>query len=936
MGNIPPVGPKAAIALVLTVVFFSGACALVHEIVWLRLLRLLFGDTILAVSTLLAAFMAGLAIGSYLLGRLADFRSTSSLRYYGLMEIGIGLYALLIPLLLELLTPAGVWIEEQYRASFYLLSLIRFALSFALLLPATMLMGGTLPVLIRLFAGTASTLGRRSGMLYAINTVGAAAGCISAGFLLIGLWGVHKTIVIAAAFNVAAGSMVLLTAGRITHPLQRNDEIQQQVTEGRSLSEPRIAGALPWIYFCSGFVALALEVLWVRMLAMLTSMHVQSFSVMLAVFLCGIGLGSYVYTKWLSHRIDPIDWLVGLQMTIGAWTLLSVPLFRFVPIVPLPPHGPVPDVDAPAPIIALSMILPSVMLTFVSALSMGVMFPLIVQFYSTNMAKVGRHVGKIYGLNTLGGIFGSFAGGFILLPMLGVHKSMVLLGALSIGLACMTVVFGKDRRTRGLFGPAAASAGVLLCLFSLMGAVSDDEPPVQGFEAPWKLIHYSEGLTASIRVFENAETGVRELFSDSWYIASTDHAAMRLQRMLAHLPLLIHPDPKDLLIIGFGTGTTSGSSMLYDIKTDAVELEATEISSATLFKHVNHRVAEEKWPSNFQLYFDDGRNWLLTHQKHYDVVSRDAHLAKPSQDLFSREFLELAKQRLKPGGIFCGFVPPESTEAVKQMLAAFHDVFPNGSVWYVSPIALLVIGSSQPLNVDYQLLKKRMADPRIIADLHTVNFEEPNDILSSFLMAGDDVGRFVAGTNPASDERPLGFLNSTDFGSPRDIVSLSDDLIMHQTSIVPYLRNLDDSDSATYTIRESLKTQSEAMQHLIRGQLKLLIFRDADAAQAEFAAALRKKADWKEARFQNSNALGVKAEDLLKSGDAWAALNLLQRAIDSAEDYAPHYVLLGRAFDELRQPSLAEESYRKAANLVEAEGYPPIPFIQRRLASGQY
>lgn len=374
--------------------------------------------------------------------------------------------------------------------------------------------------------------------------------------------------------------------------------------------------------------------------------------------------------------------------------------------------------------------------------------------------------------------------------------------------------------------------------------------------------------------------------------------------------------------------------MLYGADVDAVELEPSERESARLFRHVNHDVLDGRWRSKFAMHIDDGRNWLLTTRKTYDVISRDAHLAKPSQDLFSREFLELAKRRLKPGGVFCGFLPPESTDAVKRMLAAFHSVFPHGSVWYVSPIALLVLGTDEPLRIDYGALAARMSEPGIRQDLSAVNFAEPNDLLSSFLMAGDDLGRFVSDTDAASDERPLGFLNLPDFGSPRDVVSLSDDLLRHRTGIGPYLHDIGDS-AAERTVNQQLNAQAAAMENMIRGQLKLTMFRDAEGARKEFEQALRVRGDWSEARFQYSLALATEAERLLARADAGGAVALLAKAVDYAGDYAPHYVQLGLAYEALGQRSAARESFSKARDILAAKGYPPIPLVQQKLAEGR-
>ncbi len=922
--------------IVCAALLLSGMSALVYEVVWLGLLKLIFGDTVFAVSTVLAAFMAGLAIGTYFVGARIDSRPRAALKWYALMEIGVGLYALLVPSLLDSLAPIGVWVTEEFRSDFYILTLLRFTLSFVVLLPATTLMGGTLPVLVKQFATQDPTVGRSAGRLYAFNTIGAAAGSLATAFFLIENIGIHGTITFGATLNMVSGVAVLVLAffsGEL--PLTAPKEEAHLAKIDSYITPKPLMRALPWIYGLSGFVALALEIIWIRMLAMYTSMHVQSFGAMLAIVLSGIAIGSAVATKLLAKGIEAVRWLVALEIAIGVWTLISVPIFRTIPPLPLPPHGPIPDIDAPAPPVILSVIPPSLVLILIPALLMGMIFPLIVHCYAGQYGNVGKNFGKIYGFNLVGGIAGSLAGAFILLPLLGVQQSMLALSAISIALGCAVLILSQGFRLRPVFGPVVAVIGILALAAAFPEGLSEKRPPVRGLDGPWQLVHYREGRTAAIRVFENADTGARELFFDSLYIASTEHEAMRVQKMLANLPLLLHRRPEQVLIIGFGTGTTSGVSMLYDVHVDAVELEPTELQSAKLFQHVNYGVFDPRWTSKFALHIGDGRNWLLTRQRTYDIISRDAHLPKPSQDLFSREFLALAKSRLKPGGIFCGFLPLESSSTAKRMLPAFHDVFPHGSVWYVSPVALLVLGTEGPLEIDYQSLKARMSEPAKQRDLADVNFQNPGDLLASFAMASDGLARFVAGFDAATDERPLGFLSSPDFGSPRDVETLTDDLLAHRMSINAYVRNIGTSKAAEKKIRAELDARTKALSKLIRGQLALMIFRDSGTARRNFSEILRAHPDWQEVRFQYALALSTAAEDLLAKADAADAVPLILEANRYAERHASNYVLLGRAYERLGDAERSRSAFQKASEIRNEKGYPPIPLVKEKLAGAE-
>jgi tetratricopeptide (TPR) repeat protein len=231
-------------------------------------------------------------------------------------------------------------------------------------------------------------------------------------------------------------------------------------------------------------------------------------------------------------------------------------------------------------------------------------------------------------------------------------------------------------------------------------------------------------------------------------------------------------------------------------------------------------------------------------------------------------------------------------------------------------------------------LKERMSEPGIHKDLDNVHFGEPNDLLSTFIMADDDLAHFVSGYDAASDERPLGFLNAPDFGSRRDVQTLTDDLISHRASIYPYLHNIGASENAEKNVRDALEAQATTVGNVMRGGLKLL-FHDPEGSRKEIEQALRVRDDWKEARFQYSLALAAEAERVLDGANAGDAITLLEKAITYAEDYAPNYVLLGRAYEKLGQPGVATEYFYKATNILEVKGYPPIPFVQQKLAESR-
>ena len=932
----PRSSPSGIRAIIFLLFFASGVSALMYEIVWTRLLTLVFGHTVYAVSTVLAAFMAGLALGSFLFGRVVDRRPRAAIDLYAYLEVGIGIYALLFPLLLKTSSPIYMWVIENLRTSPYVVDLIRFSVCVLLLLPATILMGGTLPVLSKFFVRSEATIGWNVGALYAVNTLGAVLGCFLTSFLMIDRFGVSRSIQIGAAINILAGLCAWgMARRRAVQALQDGEEETREAAapaEGTEKPPERaVLLAIPWLFAASGFAALAYEVFWTRMLVYIVGTDVQAFGIMLSVYLTGLTVGSFLFTKCFSRRGNPVALFVAFEVLIGVFGILSVPILglvldhgwrlgRVVGVI-LPGGGWWATVAV--------RILRSAAVMFVPTLLMGATFPLVTRIYVHGMKRLSSSIGRLYAMNTVGAILGSFLGGFVLIPALGIKPGILAMGLLNIAIGVVALLLSPSVR-RGSPAKPLAIGAILCTTLCLLIAVPELETPLvwsRKQQDEYLLHYYDEGVSTSIAVIEQKPTGVRELNMNGKSITYADYWDFKVQKMLAHLPILLHPDPQDVLIIAFGSGSTSGTAMLYGERTDCVELERAQVKTARFFEDMNHGVLGSSEPQlsaqgtlkngNFTLNIGDGRNWLLTRNKSYDVISRDTLPPKRSQNLFSVEFYELCKKRLKKGGIACGFLPTDlcpDEDYFRTILATFQQVFEHASLWYVGPEFFILVATDEKLQIDVAKLTERMEVPAIKEDLAIVHLDDPCAFLSCFLMTEEKLREYAEGARIATDDLPIGFVNADERLPDEDASAIASNLIKYRSEILPYLTSLGETDEEAERLRQRLKSYYDASAALIRGRCLHKMHTPGTVARAiaEYQLALAECPEYEDVKFNLARALTDQAGDLSQAGQRWEAIKRLKQATRLADYYPAAYVQLGWNYERLNRPREAEQWYGEA------------------------
>lgn len=814
----------AARAFVFALFVLSGTAGLAYQVVWSRMLTThVFGATVQAVSATLAAFMCGLALGAYWLAKRAD-QMRSPLRFYAVLEAAIGLYAFLFPLLLKGVLAVYLLFAKGSGPNAFLTAL-RFALAFALLLAPTAMMGATLPALARQFARRFSDAGQQGGFLYAANTFGAVAGVLLAGFALIRWLGVNGTLFAAGAVNLAIGAAAWYAARRLPPP-EEEEKAPPPDAEPAETFSPRVVNASAAAFGISGFCALAYEVFWTRILVFFLGSTTYAFATMLAAFLTGIAFGSAALSRFLPRIRRPALALGAVQALIGIASVLSLPIISEMnAIVRGIGFGGRPMVFAVCVFVMLGP-------TFL----MGASFPLAARIASAGEPRIAKAVGGVYALNTAGAILGSVAAGFLMAPVFGIRNSVLLTALLNLVAAGWVLSADAslnvwERRAPLLTGAAVVFAAFFLfpkTHFFLKSAIYyeqflDEKPP--------KTLSYVENADASVTVLEDAD-GVRSLYVDTNEAANSSRWDAPSHRVIAHAPLLLHPNPKRALVVGFGMGRTSNSIIQHGVFVDAAEISpGVPIAARQFFSKENNRVLDSP---QFRLHVNDGRNYILTTTNRYDMISTGIiHplVSAGSSNIYSKDFYEMCRGILKEDGVMSQWAPLHRLplRELKIIVRTFLDVFPHTTIWYkYTPDFIILAGSKTPFQIDFQEWMRRAQLPAVDADLAKDDMDAWS-LLDSFLMGSDQAREFAGEGQIHTDDRPrLEFFGANLGGEMTTQVENIRAMARYREPVFPYLRNFA-SAAQKQEAQDALNIYYEATQKLIQGQAEFAALRYEEA-----------------------------------------------------------------------------------------------------------
>ena len=745
---VRPVARTRAVGLLwgLVALFFvSGACGLVYQVLWVRLLSLSFGITVYAVTVVLSSFMAGLALGSFVGGRYAE-RLRRPLIAYAIIELAVGLVALATPAAFAGLQWLYPYLSRAVGGSEAVLFVVRIVIAFGILAVPTALMGATLPIIVKSSLAQHGQLANRIGLLYTANTCGAIFGTVVAGFWLIGGIGITASIQLAAATNGLVGLAAFLLHRLSVGPTEAQSEAAT-VIDGRPYSA-RARQVTLIAYGLAGVCSFAFEVAWTRMLALVLDTSIYAFVTMLSMVLIGIAVGSGLMTPFIRRRWNwplvfaVVELLLAAAAIWAIWAIASLPEIQHW-------MSQTPGLDrlvfAPLRfnvVIAALTILPSTLL-------IGATFPIAARIYTAGLDRASERLGQIYAVNVFGAIFGSMLGGFVLLPLLGTQSSLLLLALASLGIAA-TLAFAADTprlTSRATLVAAGAAAFAVLWLTRPDVYASLFRARFPGQEVTW----FKEGIETTVSIVEGND-GVRTLYTNARGQANDEPELVKYQRRIGHMPLLIRPRAKDVLIVGLGAGHTAGSLLQHEgTRVHVVELSDAILGGAAQFSGVNYGALRDP---RLTLELGDGRNFLLTAAQKFDVITTDTiqPFDAGSTNLYSAEYYRLAARSLNPGGVMAQWIGPHDDFQYKTMLRTYLAVFPYVTLWLTAD---LVVGSNDPIDLDLGEVAGRFESPRARAALLEAGFESPVDAASAFVADRAEIERFVGPGPILTDDHPM-------------------------------------------------------------------------------------------------------------------------------------------------------------------------------------
>lgn len=764
--GIPNSRPVSLLFVAVTILFLgSGLSSLIYQVIWLRMLALIFGSTTFATASVLGVFMGGLALGSFLAGRYAD-RLQRPLLWYGILEAIIGLWAILVPLLFAAAEPLYAMAFQAFHLSVLPFSILRLVMAALILIVPTACMGATLPLLARFVTTELSAVGRKVGTLYSFNTLGAVGGAVIAGFVLLPTIGLQATIFSAAALNFILAGIVAVLSHR------------QETGKALSLTptpQTKEHAPLPWTvkavlitFAISGSLAMICEVAFTRALLMVIGSTTYAFAVMLSTFLIGLSLGSLWTARFVDRLSRPVLSLAVTQIMIGIVGFASLRVFNLLPWWNLQLAS---ALHANADIGMLIRYMLAGLVLLPLTLCLGAAFPIVVKCCTAELNKVGRSVGTVYSVNTIGAIIGSLAAGFLLIPNYGTETALIVSCA-GNGFLAMFLLSTQQKVLKRSEKIAAWVVAFLTFFYPVKAPTVWDHTLLshaqserrklamnqalhypdlyslmKSLENSCRLLYYKDGASSTVAVLEYTIQGhpTHSLVTNG-HVDGSDTADMPIQCLLTGYPLLIKPDTKTVCVVGWGTGVSTGIATRFPVQSiTAVELEPAVLEGSRHFHRVNH--SPERDP-RVKVEFNDGRNFLMATKQKYDLLVSEP--SNPWQagvcNLFTREYFHICHERLNPGGVLSIWlqtveVPPENIRGVMRSLT---DEFKHVIVMRVTAGNVIIMASDQPLTIPVQAINTALiTNPKVSPEMRKIGITSAADLIANLALDEQSARKFA-------------------------------------------------------------------------------------------------------------------------------------------------------------------------------------------------
>ncbi len=729
-------------SIVLTIFFLSGFTGLCYEICWIRSSSQIFGSTTFAVSSVVALFFTGMAFGSHYFGRCSR-QYQEPLKQYALLEIGIGVFAVVSLYLLSIFETPYQWLYSSYFQNEIAISAIRLLLISIIIIPPTFLMGGTLPLFTQFHEASGRAKSDSLAFLYSLNTLGAAAGCLVCGFIFLPLLGISKTLLLIGLMAQAAGLFLLYALKkRATQPVHLESTAVPESDQNVYFTDSTDRGLLYVVIFGTGFCALSYEILWTRFLSLITHNTVYTYTISLLTALLGIAAGSYL-AQFRKQSDNHVVSLGLIQILSALFVLVSLLMPTFIWDWAATSESPV-----------IILLICTILMLIPSLLS-GVSFPLLFECIRHSDITTGSRIGRALSTNTIGCVTGSMVTGFVLLPLVGMHTTLVVTTGVCLLLGVFVIVFLNHQM---LVPSKTVIAIISLAAWIYLVCSAEVRLPRDYLAKGKNLIEFVEGKNSFISVV--TKNGDIEMEMDRMWQGQKSKGH---QIMAAHLPMLLHPEAKDILVIGIGAGQAPGRFLFYDInRLDCIDLESR--IPDVLKKHFS-----AKWLNDQRTHVivEDGNNYLRNIDRKYDLISVEVgQIFRPQvSSFYNVEFYRNAQKRLTKDGIISQFLPVGffTEEQLNSVIKTFITIFPRSTLWYNRYSELILVGS-----VDSDLAIRRSGveilrkNRQVVADLffgypgteeHFLN--KPEVLAASFLMGPEALTRISATAPILSDDRPI-------------------------------------------------------------------------------------------------------------------------------------------------------------------------------------
>jgi spermidine synthase len=916
--------------MIFALFFVSGITGLVYEVAWTRMFVTVFGSTTHAVSTVLAAFMAGLALGSIILGRYGD-RFKRPVLVYGVLEVLVGIYALLVPWIIGALGGVYSGVFEAFGQQPLPVAIIRFLLSFVVILIPTTLMGGTLPILSRFAGSEFARLGRSIGALYAVNTFGAVIGSFVTGFFLLELIGVSASVYLAAVASILVG----LAAAGLGRGIRVGVPTETPGTTGEERPVPAYVGTVVLLAIgVSGGAALAYEVIYTKVLVFSLGATAHAFSLMLTTFLIGLAVGSYLSSRLVDRWRRPTNFFGLVEVMIGLAALASVYFLSKLELT----YRLLDLKDSGADLFRLrgAGFLQAATVMLVPSIFMGAAFPIVTRIYATRQAVSGS-VGRIYFFNTLGAVTGSLLAGFALVPALGSARSLALVASFNVA-AGLLLLSCKGKRRFWSAAAAAALAGLIVVAYAIRPSVFAGTFNIR--EEGSQLIYFKEGVSGTVTVHRYPDYDL--LAIDGVNVAGTSQMLRVTQKLQGHLPILLAEAKDKVAHIGFGSGETLRILTVHGAGTiDGIEICKDVITAARRFFSALNRLVFDR--PNVNILVMDGKNFVLMTPDRYDIIMTDSIYPGTggASALYTYDHFRAVSDKLKPGGVASCWLPLDlSPEDLRIALRAFHDAFPNMSVWYFymtfSQHALLVGKKDAQIAADLPKLEAAFEDSVIGEDLRSILIDDPYVLVSCLLADGDAVGRFCEGAPRHSDDHPVLEFGLARRGAAKAYLSRNlERLLALRPDPLDYVSGLEDIGPDPDSLAERIEEATALSAHITRGHIMNAVG-ETGRARAEYTKALASDPDNRIALYalaslddalssmERASQSGAQGYELayalglryLAEARFEQALEQLERALQLRPDLPDPHVSIGECYLRWGRPDEALGHFQSALRIL--------------------